>query len=117
MGVEHLDDVEAMANPAGYLFRVGQSAAKRLMAGDDNGVPYTSHRRARSSGRGSMVSCWRRCSGFRPTPAQLCCSCTATGSPTRGGRHSWGVGIRVTNMFIEASKRLRRLLEDGDANR
>jgi DNA-directed RNA polymerase specialized sigma24 family protein len=29
-GVEHLDDLAAMANPAGYLYRVGQSAARRL---------------------------------------------------------------------------------------
>lgn len=26
---EHLDRIESMANPAGYLYRVGQSAAKR----------------------------------------------------------------------------------------
>lgn len=27
---EHLDRVESAANPAGYLFRVGQSSAKRM---------------------------------------------------------------------------------------
>lgn len=29
-GVEHPDRLAAMANPAGYLYRVGQSAARRL---------------------------------------------------------------------------------------
>ena len=36
---EHWDQVAGMANPVGYLYRVGQTAARRQLSGVDVGLP------------------------------------------------------------------------------
>lgn len=42
---EHLDRVESVANPAGYLFRVGQSSAKRAYRWRRRSVSFPEERR------------------------------------------------------------------------
>lgn len=42
---EHLDRVESVANPAGYLFRVGQSSAKRAHRWRRRSVSFPEERR------------------------------------------------------------------------
>ncbi|HUF96608.1 MAG TPA: sigma-70 family RNA polymerase sigma factor [Ilumatobacter sp.] len=114
---ENLDEVEGMSNPAGYLFRVGQSAAKRLMGWRRQHrklyePPADSDLRARMDN--DLLSSLRRLSTDQRAAVLLV---HGYGFSYAEVADTLGVSeAAVTNHVHRGLKRLRRLLGDVDAN-
>lgn len=115
---EHLDDVEAMTNPAGYLFRVGQSTAKRLMGWRRQRRPVyepPAGSELRTRIDGELLASLQRLSADQRAAVLLV---HGYGFSYREVADTLGVSeSAVTNHVHRGLKRLRRLLEDDDANR
>ena len=114
---EHLDELEPMSHPAGYLVRVGQSSARRLMRWRRQRRPLyeppaDSELRVRMDAE--LLSSLRRLSADQRAAVLLV---HGYGFSYREVADTLGVSeAAITNHVHRGLKRLRRLLGDGDAN-
>lgn len=86
-GWEHAGELAAMTNPAGYLFRVGQSAARRYRKFDRHRVAFLVEKAWNDPDLAGDVFD-EYVASDRPSGSQ-CCWCTATGSVTATSLSCW----------------------------
>ncbi len=105
---EHWPKIRAMGNPAGYLYRVGQSKSRRFFR-PKVAVPGSGREEMSSVSNRSYRQLW---SPSPRTSAWRSCSCTPSDGPSVKRRSLMGVSRATVRTHVErALARLRAAME------